>query len=96
MYDIENIELLNEGGYNKGGNRINNISLYTKDDILLIHFDDIIFDNVAFETSGGIIYNNSIPEKNAVAVINFNEKLNIEWGDFKLILEEPKNFKKII
>lgn len=95
-YDIEDIELLNEGNYNKGGQRIENISLYIKGDLFLIHFDNIIFKNASFETTGGIIYNNSLPTKNSISIFNFSEKIITNSNDFKLMLEQPKKFKKIL
>ena len=90
-YDITT-EVETKDGYFKGGKKLNNPQIIQDENIIILTFDNIEWNDISLFVDSAFIYNNSLENKNAVAIINFNEKYQTDFGDF--IIEFPEANKE--
>jgi len=100
-YQLQN-EIVGNG-YDLGGKTLNNFSVYSYEDLLLLNFSDVIWERSSIKAFGALIYNNSTINKNTLCVIQFgynkNGKMfNSSYGTFQLEFELINNdkLKKIL
>jgi len=52
-------------------------------------FENVVWSNCSISCDGALIYNNSLNSKNAIAVIDFGETCETEYGDFMIEFPNP-------
>ena len=94
-YDLENE--IDEGfGYKKGGKELSNLVLYSYKDYLILHFDNVIWEDATISAYGALVYNDSLINKNSVSIINFEEVYSSDAGDFILEFVNPESLEGAI
>lgn len=96
--DLKN-ELIEADGYKKGGQQLKNPIIFLEDEIVVLNFDSVYWENCSISAKGALIYNNSAPNKNSVAVIDFGIVKSCNADRFVLEFpnsKENKGFLKIV
>jgi hypothetical protein len=97
-YDL-NCEINHGNGYELNGKQLKNAQIIEDDNVVILNFDNPFWEMCSFKTNGALIYNNSLPEKNAIAVILFEEVKKPYYDDFMIefpIPNKKEGFIKII
>jgi hypothetical protein len=83
-------EEVSGGGYIAGGNILTGFSTSVIGDIAILDFtSDPEWVDVSFTARGALIYNNSLVEKNAIAVLDFGADYTCSEGTFSVVLPFP-------
>lgn len=78
-------ELLPEGGYEMGGKQLENRQVLLINDVAVVNFlTNPIWANATFIVRGALIYNDSLPDKNAIGVLDFGQEYNIVNQNFEI------------
>lgn len=87
------IGLTNEitnGGYSTGGQTLLGFSTTLINDTAILDFtNDPVWNDASFTARGALIYNNSLINKNSVAVLDFGQDYSCSNGTFTIIFPTP-------
>lgn len=81
-------------GYKTGGKLLENVIAFSNKGSAFLTFDNPFWEESSFTAKGALIYNKSLADKNAVAVINFDKNYSSINGKF--ILELSTSNKKAV
>ena len=85
-YEVSNVGT----GYTIGGIVLTGFSVSLINDIAILDFiNDPFWTNVSFIARGAIIYNNSLVNKNTIAILDFGSDYTCANGTFSIILPAP-------
>lgn len=82
--------------YEMGGKSLSGVSYSREGRVSYMTFDDPQWPNSTIRARGGLIYNNSLPGKNAIAVLDFGKNYRSTNGLFEVLLPPPTATKALI
>lgn len=91
-----NNELYEGNGYIKGGKRLIGPKTLLIKNVAILSFENIKWEYSSFSAYGALIYNNTLPNKNAVATIDFGGEFTCINGEFEIIFPNPYKERSFI
>ena len=73
-------------GYSPGGRPLQNIHFGTDGDTAFMTFDTVVWHSATVTARGCLIYNDSLPGRPTIAVINFGREVKSDKGDFSVVI----------
>lgn len=83
-------------GYTPGGKPLLGLSYGLEEDTAFITFDNVIWPSATIEARGCLIYNDSLPGRPAIAVVNFGRDVKSDKGAFTLAVPKASATTAII
>jgi hypothetical protein len=75
-YNSQKGEVLErKNGYKTGGKELSGFSVSMKDDIAILDFNSVEWTVSSIIARGALIYNDSLPDKNTIAVVDFKSNM---------------------
>lgn len=83
-------------GYTPGGKSLLGVAWGIDGDAAYMTFENVVWPNATISARGCIIYNNSLPGRPAIAVVNFGRTVTSEKGNFTLVIPKATATTAII
>ena len=84
-----NTDEISGKGYTEGGVILKGFKVILDGDTAIVDFDDVEINDCSIITKGALIYNNSLSNKNSVAVIDFKKSYRSKDGKCKITFPDP-------